>query len=179
MRFLLPVLLLLLASCGGSGEEGQGNGAADLPEPSGPPVAQQVDTAPTASPPPGAPAWESAASLEGTAIRLTQVDGKLLLSVACLRGPVRLVATAPGFSPIGSEDRFSLGLGDEPVTLVADPTPQAQSGVTAEGAVPDRFEELLEEAKQVSALYGTQRIGPVPAPSEALKKALAKSCTPK
>ena len=179
MRFLLPALLLLLASCGGSGEQAQGNGAADLPEPSGPPVAQQVDADPSAPPPPAAPAWESTASPEGTALRLTQPDGTLLLSIACLGRPIRLVATAPAFSPIGSEDRFSLGLGNEPIAMVADPTRQAQAGVTAEGAVPDNFEKLLDEAKQVSALYGTQRIGPVPAPAEALKKALAKSCTRK
>jgi hypothetical protein len=179
MRFVLPGLLLLLASCGGAGKRGQGNGAADLPEPSGPPVAQQVDADAPPPPLPAAPAWESAASPEGTSLRLTQADGTLLLSIACVGRSARLVATAPGLSAIGSEDRFSLGLGSEPVTLVADLAGEAPAGVTAEGPVPDGFEKLVDEAKQISALYGTQRIGPVPAPSEALKKALAKACAAK
>ncbi len=131
---------------------------------------------PSSAPRGNGAAWESAASGEGTALRLTAADGSLLLSIACLGTPAQLVVSAPGLKPIGSEDRFSLGLGEEPVTLVADPTRQGKGGVTAEGAVPAGFDELLEEAKQVSALYGSQRIGPHPAPIEALKEALAKAC---
>jgi hypothetical protein len=107
---------------------------------------------------------------------LTEPGGRLLLSLFCLETPSRLAVSAPGFLPIGSEDRFSLGLGNEPVTLVADPTRQAKGGVTGEGAVPDNFAETLRAAAQVSALYGTQRIGPFPAPDEALKEALVQSC---
>lgn len=164
----------LLAGCGS--ESPKGGEPADLPQPSGPPVAQQVDSVPSSAPQSGGPTWESAASGEGTALRLTEPGGALLLSIACLGSPARLVVTAPGFSPIGSEDRFALGLGEEPVTLVADPTRQTQAGVTAEGAVPEGFEALLDRTKEVSALYGTQRVGPVPAPAEALAESLAKSC---
>ena len=176
---LRPVALvfLLLASCGREAPEAERR--AELPQPSGPPVAQQVDAVPSSAPEQGSPAWEMAAGGEGSALRLTGEGGTLLFAIACLGSPRRLAATAPGFSEIGSEDRFSLGLGDEPVTLVADLGGQGRSGVTAEGAVPDRFSELLEDAKQVSALYGTQQIGPVPAPSKALKEALAAACAAK
>jgi hypothetical protein len=173
-RFLLANLLL--ASCG-SANAPKGDNDVDVPVPSGPPVAQQADAVPSSAPGESGPTWESAASGEGTALRLTAPDGSLLLSIACLRRPTRLVVSAPGFTPIGSEDRFSLGLGEGPVTLVADPTRQHKGGVTAEGGIPEGFAELLEEAEQVSALYGTQKIGPHPAPGEALKEALAKDCT--
>jgi hypothetical protein len=176
MRLPLPALLLLLASCGGASEAPKNDDDVDVPVPSGPPVAQQADAVPSSAPGESGPTWESAASGEGTALRLTAPDGRLLLSIACLRTPRRLIASAPGFKAIGSEDRFSLGLGEEPVTLVADPTRQEKSGVTAEGAVPASFGKLLDEAKQVSALYGSQQIGPHPAPGEALKEALARDC---
>jgi hypothetical protein len=178
MRLPLPALLLLLASCGSAGDTPKNDNHVDVPVPSGPPVAQQADAVPSSAPDQSGAAWETAASGEGTALRLTAPEGSLLLSIACLGAPRRLVVSAPGFKPIGSEDRFSLGLGEEPVTLVADPTRQNKGGVTAEGAIPETFAELIEEAELVSALYGTQRIGPHPAPGEALKKALAKDCAP-
>jgi hypothetical protein len=168
--------LLALAACGSPAAEKKQEGAVETPVPSGPPVAQQVDAAPPATP--GAklaPAWEAAASGDGTALRLTGADGGLMMSLACLSGPARLVATVPSFAPIGSEDRFSLGLGSEPVTLVADPTRQGDKGVSAEGPAPDKA--LLEDAETVSALYGTQQLGPVPAPPKELKALLAKACT--
>ena len=177
MRFAAP-LFLLLASCGAADEAPEADNVLELPIPSGPPVAQQVEAVRSSAPRQDYPAWESAASGEGTALRLTGAGGKLLLSIACLGSPARLAATAPGFTITGSEDRFSLGLGDEPVTLVADLS-AAKAGVTAEGIVPGGLAGLLAKAEQISALYGTQQIGPVAAPPEALKHALAKSCTSK
>jgi hypothetical protein len=170
----VPVLLLLLAGCGS--ETPEENKPVDLPLPSGPPVAQQADAIPSSAPARNGPVWETAASGEGTALRLTEPGGRLLLSLACLGSPARLVVSAPGFSPIGSEDRFSLGLGDDPVTLVADPTRQKQPGVSAEGAAPPDFGERLQRADQLTALYGTQQVGPVAAPSDALKEVLARAC---
>lgn len=167
-------LLGALAACGSEAPRGE-NGNIGVPTPSGPPVAQQID----AAPPPtegamGGPRWESISSGEGTALRLTASDGTPTMSIACLGKPRRLVVTVPSFEPIGSEDRFSLGFGQEPVTLVADPKRQKGPGVTAEGPPPQQA--LFEGAENVSALYGTQRIGPVPAPPEKLREMLVKSC---
>ena len=165
---------LLLAACGGGSPEKQEH-KLDVPMPSGPPVAQQVD----AGPPPTEGAkpsthWETVASPEGATLRLTGPNGAMIMSLACLGKPARMVATVPSFSPIRSEDRFSLGFGDEPVTLVADPARQKGAGATAEGAAPDAG--LIEKAETVSALYGTQRVGPVPAPPEKLRQMLARAC---
>ena len=172
MRALAAAMLLM----GGCGSQSNNDQVVEVPEPSGPPVAQQVDD--TAQPLPirSAPVWESAASGEGMSLRLVQPDGKLLLSIACLGRPARLVATAPSFSPIASEDRFSLGIGNEPVTLVAGLAQQKQPGIIAEGAVAEDLDRILDEADQISAVYGSQRIGPHPAPEAGLKDRFTEVC---
>ena len=172
MRFL-PIFLLL-AACDSAAEQKQDEEPVELPVPSGPPIVEQEDVPDTSLD--GAPRWESATGAGGTALRLVGEGGRLEMSMSCASAPKRLIVSVPHFSPIGSEDRFSLALGQEPVTLVADPTRQPQPGVTAEGAVPDNFAQLLERADRIGALYGTQRSGPHPAPPEPLRKALAEEC---
>lgn len=144
-----------------------------IPEPSGPPAPQNLPDAPAPQPPGG---WESAASAEGMALRLTGPDGKLLMSVACLGRPPTLTVSVPGFSPIGSEDRFALAVGDEPVTLVADPNRQPD-GVTGRGPVPEGFGTLLAQADRIGALYGTQRVEPAAPPPAELARLLTDACS--
>lgn len=172
--------LAALAACGDEpapNRAGNKTAPVGLPEPSGPPVVQQAQPDAAGPSADSAPAWESIASGEGTALRLTAPDGGLRMSIACLARPGRLVANVPGFSPIGSEDRFALALGNEPVTLVADPTrQQARLGVTGEGAIPDNLEALLRGADEVGALYGTQRSGPHAPPPAELVATLTEAC---
>jgi hypothetical protein len=176
MRCLL-VPIALLAACGSSGgDQPSTENRLDVPVPSGPPVVQQIDEKAPAAAAKTGPAWESIASGGATSLRLTEAGGDVLISIACLSKPARLVVTVPSFTPIGSEDRLSFGIGSEPVTLVADPTRQPQQGVTGEGAVPGNFRDLLKEQKQISAVYGSQNSGPHPAPPEALREALARAC---
>ncbi len=172
MRALAAAMLLL----GGCGSQPKNDQVVEVPEPSGPPVAQQVDDTAKPLPARSAPLWESAASGEGMSLRLVRPDGKLVLSIACLGRPARLVATVPSFTAIAGEDRFSLGLGNEPVTLVADPIRRKQPGITAEGAVAEDLERLLDEADRISAVYGRQRVGPHPAPGRELKEQFAEAC---
>ena len=168
----LAAAILLLAGCGSP----RNDQVVEVPEPSGPPVAQQVDDRSQPLPIPSTPVWESAASGEGMSLRLVQPDGKLGLSIACLGRPAQLVATVPSFTALAREDRFSLGIGDEPVTLVADPTRQKQPGISAEGGVAEDLDRLFAEADQISAVYGRQQIGPYPAPDTAQKEQFAKAC---
>lgn len=170
MKHSLPFLLLLAAAC--QAEPQPQAGEEEPPQPSGPPVVQQAEREEEAAAPAAQPAsgWEQAGE---NGIRLKGDDGKIVLALSCAGGNLR--ATAPSFTPIGSEDRFSLGLGNEPVTLVADLGSKAP-GVTAEGAAPANFEALLGSADQMSALYGTQQVGPVPGPSAALRQKLAGAC---
>lgn len=175
MRCIL-LSICLLAACGSGGGEVSADNKLDVPVPSGPPVVQQVDESAPAAPTRAGAAWESVASGGATAVRLTEPGGKLLMSIACVAAPLRLVVSVPSFSAIGSEDRFSFGIDQEPVTLVADPTRQKRPGVTGEGDVPEDLSALLRGAKQFSALYGTQKAGPYPAPPEALREALSEAC---
>lgn len=169
-------MVLTLAGCGeGADESNVPARTPDLPEPSGPPVVQQVER--DADAPQSEAGWDSIASGEGTALRLNDADGALAMSVACLANPARLVVNVPSFSPVGSEDRFALGLGDEPVTLVADPTRQElRPGVTAEGPIPQNIEALLAGAERWSANYGYQNGGPYPAPPNEATALLATAC---
>lgn len=166
-RSSLVAALLLLAACGPAANDTNVSGAVQPPEPSGAPA-------------PAAPAepqarWESSGDAQGASLRLVGADGRTTMSVRCESGPARLTVSVPSFTPIGSEDRFAFGVGDEPVTLVADPTRQQAGGVTAEGQVPDDFADLLARARTMSALYGTQRVGPEPIPADRLE-AFAQGC---
>jgi hypothetical protein len=152
---------MLLAACGPAANDTNLSGGVEPPEPSGAP-APVAPAAPEAD-------WESAADAQGASLRLVGADGRTTMSVRCESGPARLTVSVPSFTPIGSEDRFAFGVGDEPVTLVADPTRQQSGGVTAEGRVPDGFGDLLAGARTISALYGTQRIGPELIPAERLQ----------
>ena len=174
MRSLLPSLLLLSA-CGAPAGHADETVTADIPVPSGPPIVQQVEGEVPNTAVEKATRWESVTGERGTGLRLVGEGGKMAMSIFCPDGGTRLVVSVPSFKPIGSEDRFSLALGQEPVTLVADPTRQ-NSGVTAEGAVPDNFSELVDKAGRIGALYGAQQMDPHPAPPKALLEKLAKEC---
>ena len=167
------ILIAALAALAGCGPEPQPQQPDTLPTPSGPPLAQQASPPPAQPAPTPTPPWESIVTDGAMALRLVE-DGEVRMTMACIAAPARLVVEVPGFTPIMSEDRFSLGLGQEPVTLVADL--RRTDGVAAEAPVPANLEELLGQAKQVTALYGTQRVGPVAPPSRQLIDAFADAC---
>jgi hypothetical protein len=176
MRCIL-LSICLLAGCGsGSNAPSGRDNEVEVPVPSGPPVVQHVDEMEPVAPAVLEPAWESVASSGASTVRLTEPSGAVLMSIACVSDPRRLVVTVPGFTHVGSEDRFSLGIDREPMTLVADPTKQ-RGGVTGEGAVPEDFSALLKGARQISAHYGSRKAGPYPAPPEALREALVEACS--
>lgn len=149
-----------------SAEPRPGNDVATTPVPSGPPVVQQVQPEPKGAEIQPGLKWERSGG--GSTLRLVNPDGSLRMSIACSGTPAKLVVSVPSFSPIGSEDRFAFAVGQEPVTLVADPTRQpAGAGVTGEGPAPANFAALFRDAQQIGALYGTQQVGPhIPPPRE-------------
>jgi len=173
MRSLpIAVIAVALGGCGSEPSEQRPTEESQVtPEPSGPPLVQQ--TQPDREGAPMQPGVEVASA--GGGLRFDNPDGSLRMALVCAGNPSKLVATVPSFTPIGSEDRFALALGHEPVTLVADPTRQPAMGVSAEGPVPEDFAALLAAADRVGALYGTQKIGPHPLAREAAAR-LAKEC---
>lgn len=158
MKSLPIALVAALSGCGAEPAKQRPADAAPItPPPSGPPMVQK------AQPRAKSPGLETGNATEGAAqgLRIDNPDGTLRMSVACTGNPARLVATVPSFTPIASEDRFALAVGQEPVTLVTDPTRQRiGAGVSAEGPVPENFAASIAAADQVGALYGTQKIGP-------------------
>jgi hypothetical protein len=169
-----PIVILaaaaMLASCG---PEPQPEQPDTLPMPSGPPLAQQAAPQPVQPAPVPTSPWESRVAGGAVELRLLE-GGEARMRMACLASPARLSVEVPGFTAIGSEDRFSLGLGNEPVTLVANLS--HPNGVAAEGAIPANLEALLRDARQVTALYGTQQIGPVDPPPPQLIETFAEAC---
>jgi hypothetical protein len=127
-------------------------------------------------PRPATPSWEVKIASGTTSLNLSSVEGAPLMTISCRTG--HLGVQVPSFTPIGSEERLSLGLGQEPVTLVADLRAK-QPGVGAGGGVPENLEDLLERADRISAVYGSQQSGPYPAPAAAMKQQLAEACEPK
>ncbi len=80
-----------------------------------------------------------------------------------------------GFSPIGSEDRLSFGSDGTVEALVAQlHGGSGQSGISAEGPVPDNLQALI--GGPLSASYGAQTSGPHPAPPAALADAFVATC---
>lgn len=175
---LLAVGGLVLTACSGEPPRERNaeapqpfDAAAPLPEPSGPPVVQQAEAEPAQG------RAEMTWARRGNVMRLTGPGRRLLIVIACRPGSHALLVHVPSFTPVGSEERLSLGLGEEPVTLVADLVPrQGNPGVNAEGGVPDNFGSLLAAANQITAHYGAQKVGPFPPVSAAEATVFAKGC---
>lgn len=98
--------------------------------------------------------------------------GKEDLRVYCTADG-RVGAQAPTLKPIASEERFSLGAGNEAHILVADP---ASGAVVAEGPMNDALIATLGGGRPISASYGAQTLGPFAAPPEDLRNTFAANC---
>ncbi len=147
---LAAALVLTLAACGRS----EPPAPPEAPQPPGPPTAPE---APATSEAPEAP--PAAAGAE----RLAFVDdaGEPRLLLDCLGGPRPMLrASVAEFRKIGSEDRLTLGAGNEAFALVADlsdPSP----GVVASGAIDLDLLRRIGDRRPVSVVYGAQSVGPL------------------
>jgi hypothetical protein len=116
-----------------------------------------------AAPPRDAPDWRLS-SIGGRFI-LTAADpsGVEVFSLACrLAGP-ELIVRVPGFMPVASNEEFALGADGVSWLLVADVVgrPPGATGVTATGPLTEGALDAIAAGGRISALYGTQRIGPL------------------
>jgi len=149
---LLTVALLGLAACGR--DEAPAPAAPEAPPiPSKPPLVE----------PPAAPG------------RLDFVDagGAERLSLACDDGQMEV--TVPGFDRIGSEDRLTVGAGDEAFAFAADLQAPGE-GIVAGGAADDDLLARLARGEPVSAIYGRQTVGPLQAAQPDALPAFAARC---
>ncbi|HYD28318.1 hypothetical protein [Brevundimonas sp.] len=139
---LLAAALLGLAACGREEPPAPAAPVEPLPVPSKPPLVQ----------PPEAP----------TRMVFVDATGAERLQLACRDGDPAFQITVPGFEPIGSEDRLTLGAGDEAFAHVADlaaPGP----GVTGGGPIDSDLIARLARGEPVRAVYGAQSVGPLQA----------------
>lgn len=160
---LLVIISLLLAACG---------------EPNGPIPGDSASTAPVlpASPQPVAPHWTLRDDATGAALALEDGRGGVTIALSCEGSSRELRVDVPAFTPIGSEDRLSIGSNGAVEALLArlDDEVEKNTGVTATGAVPQNLASLI--AGPIAASYGAQGSGPHPAISQAWQAAFVARC---
>lgn len=173
MRLFSPIAaapLLLLAACGSpsSAPTETANGAGSAAAPPAP--------AAQAEPPAASGArWDLQSSGEGAALALLSASGQPAIRLFCPAVGKRLLVNVPGFRPIASEERLSVGSGGAAVALVADPRGDGRrGGVTGSGDVPANLAALI--AGPVAVNYGAQDSGPHPAPPADLARSFAAAC---
>ena len=152
---LIAAALLGLAACGREGPAAPADPAESPPIPSKPPLVRPPDASD----------------------RLTLVDGAgaARLHLACRASPPACQIVAPGFEPIGSEDRLTLGAGDEAFAHAAD-LQASGPGVTAGGAIDADLLARLERGERVRAVYGSQSVGPLAAAAPEGLRAVVERC---
>lgn len=109
------------------------------------------------------PTWRATekAGGSGSSLAFSDASGEAL-RLSCVRSPATLFAYAERLQPIASEERFSLGLDDDPVVLVADLLGRVERGVEASAPLTAELAGRLQSAAAVGVSYGAQAIGPVP-----------------
>jgi len=149
---LLTVALLGLAACGRE-------------EPSVPaaPAAAPIPSKPPLVLPPEAP----------DRLAFLDAGGEERLTLACEGG--RMQVTVPEFERIGSEDRLTVGVGDEAFAFAADLQAPGE-GIVAGGAPEADMLARLARGEPVSAVYGRQTVGPLQAARPATLPAFAAVC---
>lgn len=152
---LLAFALLGLAACGRDEASAPTAPVEPLPIPSKPPLVQ----------PPEAP----------ISMAFVDASGAERLQLSCHTDRPAFRITVPGFEAIASEDRLTLGAGDEAFAHAADleaPGP----GVTGGGAVDPDLIDRLARGEPVRAVYGAQSVGPLQAARLETLTAFAERC---
>lgn len=138
------------------------------------------------SPPPSAPAPAPTLADGGIAPRwLIDVRSGALVHAAAVGRPVvsltcsgpdsRMTVAVAAFRRIESEDRLTLGAGNEAFAFAADleaPGP----GIVASGAVPPDLLDRIERGETISAVYGNQRMEPLPGIPPAVSRSFVAGC---
>ena len=93
------------------------------------------------------------------------------LRLVCAVGQGFLVLL-PKLTPVGSEERLTLGAGDIAHGLVAK---AADPGVQATGPIDDELLSVFESGAPIAVNHGAQNAGPYEPPA-ALRRAFADSC---
>lgn len=129
------------------------------------------------SPEPPGPVREPAPAPMGQrvdSLGFVDVAGVERLRLVCGPGD-RLGIAVPGFRPIASEDRLTLGAGDEAFAHVADLSAPGP-GVSGGGPVDRDLVDRLARGQPLRAVYGAQTVGPLTAARPDALSAFTERC---
>lgn len=152
---LLAAALLGLAACGREEPSPRTAPVEPPPVPSNPPLVQ----------PPEAP----------VSMAFVDASGAERLRLTCRADAPAFQISAPGFDVIDSEDRLTVGAGDEAFAHVADveaPGP----GVTGGGPIDPDLIDRLARGEPVRAVYGARSVGPLQAAQPEMLAAFTERC---
>jgi hypothetical protein len=110
------------------------------------------------------------------ALILNNPDGSRVTQLACARDPAVMTVTVDQFRAVGSEERLSFGVDDEPFVFVADPAASGPTGVEARASISEDLLRRLDGATTISASYGSQRLGPYMPPDPENARRFAAAC---
>jgi len=130
-------------------------------------------SAPSAPAEPPSDIVEPTAPHDASSLAFVDASGQSALTLTCGAGELRI--SAPGFQPISSEDRLSIGADGEAFAFAADleaPGP----GVTASGAPDPDLLARLSRGEALYALYGQQALGPLAAASPGALQSFVTGC---
>lgn len=151
---------LLLTGCG-----------PDAPEPKSAPA-----VAPAIAPDPNGWAFAIGRNSVELAWMTETMPGGSPLRLICARGNGIMVEAAT-LTPTASEERLSVGAGDEPLALVAVKAETPRGPILrATGAADEAFLAALEAGGPIAVSYGAQHYGPLASPAEAMRRAFADTC---
>lgn len=143
-------------------------------EPAAPPPAPVAEAPAPAAIQPGL-SWGTASTGEGIALILSDAVGAPILRLGCIRNPAIMTLAVEGFTPIGSEERLTVGLDDDLFVFVASASGR-EPGVRAQADISADFLDRLEDATAISAVYGSQTVGPHMVPPAGLSAGFAAEC---
>ena len=103
--------------------------------------------------------WKLSTDQSGVSLALER-DGTPVARFACLNDGRVFQAQGFALNPIGSEERLTIGAGDEAHALVADPDAPV-TGVQGAGSIPPALLEAIEAGGLLSLSYGAQTLGPL------------------
>jgi len=141
----------------------------------GPPQTGNAASNALGNEPVAAAGWQRATVDDGASLTFVDAQGRPQLRITCAAKSAKLLINVPGFAPIGSEERLSVGADGEVVTLVADTEGDKRlGGVTGQAPIPDELKQLL--IAPMSASYGAQSAGPFPTVPDALAGPFLSAC---
>lgn len=141
------------------------------------PITELATADPATPAEPAAPAsgWTIDESGGAPMLVLSDAQGATAMTMRCSGDPAQFEVRVAGFTPIASEERLSLGLGETIVTMVADPGDMS-GGVVATTHDPAAVVAPLRVGGEIVVSYGASNFGPVPTPGADEIEMLGRSC---